>query len=106
MHGPPPTEGIIMTISNEAMQAAHAAICEENFDDCLEWRGKCVKAVEAAAPIIRAAALREAADAIRQDRPEMGPGILITEYRSGKRDGLTNAANICAARAAAVRGEG
>lgn len=39
-------------ISEEAVQAAHAAICEQNFDDCLEWRGRCVKAVEAAAPRI------------------------------------------------------
>lgn len=37
-------------IPHEAVQAAHAAICEQNFDDCLEWRGRCVKAVEAAAP--------------------------------------------------------
>lgn len=36
----------------KAVQAAHAAICEENFADCLEWRGKCVKAVEAAAPYL------------------------------------------------------
>ena len=43
-----------MTISNEAVEAAHAAICDQNLDDCLEWRGRCVKAVEAAAPIIRA----------------------------------------------------
>lgn len=35
-----------------AVQAAHAAICEQRLDDCLDpgWRGKCVKAVEAAAP--------------------------------------------------------
>jgi len=49
-----------MTITEEAVQAAHSAICEENLDDCLEWRGKCVKAVEAAAPLIRADAKREA----------------------------------------------
>lgn len=37
-------------IPEKAVQAAHSAICEQNFEDCLEWRGKCVKAVEAAAP--------------------------------------------------------
>lgn len=39
-------------IPQEAVQAAHSAICEQNLDDCLDpdWRGRCVKAVEAAAP--------------------------------------------------------
>ena len=39
-------------IPARAIQAAHAEICEQNIDDCLDhdWRGKCVKAVEAAAP--------------------------------------------------------
>jgi len=69
-------------IHDKAVQAAHAAICEQNIDDCLdpEWRGKCVKAVEAAAPyqeIARAAlesaaflaaqALEDAAEAIDAD---------------------------------------
>jgi hypothetical protein len=48
-----------MNISEEAVQAAHAAICEQNFDDCLEWRGRCVKAVEAAAPYMLAEAWAE-----------------------------------------------
>lgn len=44
-----------------AYEAAHAAICEQNIDDCLDpgWRGKCVKAVEAAAPYLQAAAWYE-----------------------------------------------
>lgn len=48
-----------MNIPYNAVQAAHAAICEQNFDDCLEWRGKCVKAVEAAAPHLMAKAWDE-----------------------------------------------
>lgn len=42
-------------IPTEAARAAHAAICEQNLDDCLDpdWRGKCVKAVEAAAQHIK-----------------------------------------------------
>jgi hypothetical protein len=28
--------------------AVHAAICEDSPEDCVEWRGACVKAVEAA----------------------------------------------------------
>lgn len=42
-------------IPEKAIQAAHAAICEQNLDDCLDsdWRGKCVKAVEAAAPYMQ-----------------------------------------------------
>jgi hypothetical protein len=47
-----------MVIPEKAIQAAHAAICEQNIEDCLDpdWRGKCVKAVEAAAPHMLAAA--------------------------------------------------
>ena len=42
-------------IPAKAIQAAHAAVCEQSLDDCLDpdWRGKCVKAVEAAAPHIK-----------------------------------------------------
>lgn len=42
----------MVNVPAEAVQAAHAAICEQNLDDCLDpdWRGKCVKALEAAAP--------------------------------------------------------
>lgn len=42
-------------IPEKAIQAAHAAVCEQSLDDCLDpdWRGKCVKAVEAAAPHIK-----------------------------------------------------
>lgn len=48
-------------IPEEAVRAAHAAICEQNIDDCLDpdWRGKCVKSVEAAAPYILAGSARE-----------------------------------------------
>lgn len=46
-----------MNIPKEAVEATHAAICEQNLEDCLEWRGRCVKAVEAAAPHMLAAAL-------------------------------------------------
>lgn len=55
-------------IPEKAIQAAHAAICEQNLDDCLDpgWRGKCVKAVEAAAPII----LSHEADRARLERIE------------------------------------
>lgn len=41
-----------MNISDEAVEAAHRAICDDGLDECLEWRGKCVKAVEAAAPYL------------------------------------------------------
>jgi hypothetical protein len=43
-----------MNIPMEAVRAAHSVICEQNIDDCLDpdWRGKCVKAVEAAAPFL------------------------------------------------------
>lgn len=52
-------------IPAKAIQAAHAAICEQNIDDCLDpaWRGKCVKAVEAAAPHMFAQALEDAVHA-------------------------------------------
>jgi hypothetical protein len=91
-----------MTITEEAVQAAHSAICEENLDDCLEWRGKCVKAVEAAAPLIRAdakgEALEEAADTFSARLPDgTGNGRLYNSYR---------VTELLRARAAAVRGEG
>lgn len=31
---------------DELAQVIHSRICEESLDDCLEWRGKCVKAAE------------------------------------------------------------
>lgn len=63
-------------IPTEAIIAAHAAICEQNLDDCLDpdWRGKCVKAVEAAAPYIQAEAWDRCVDS---DTPWINP------YRSG-----------------------
>lgn len=89
-------------IPEEAVQAAHAAICEQNLDDCLDpdWRGKCVKAVEAAAPHIRAQAFEDAATDIEDRRPEMGPQINITDYRRGRESALALAAHIMRARAA------
>jgi hypothetical protein len=58
-----------VVIPEGAVQAAHTAICEQNLDDCLDpdWRGKCVKAVEAATPSIRALAFAEA-DGVMVDR--------------------------------------
>lgn len=46
-----------------------------------------------------AGALREAAEAIEARRPEMGPGINITQYREGRNDAFALAADICNARA-------
>lgn len=43
-----------MNIPAEAVEAAHRAICKDTYEECQEWRGKCVKAVEAAAPHILA----------------------------------------------------
>lgn len=81
-------------IPTEAIVAAHAAICEQNLDDCMdpEWRGKCVKAVEAAAPHILAPAFDEGvkagadyrfklAHSIEHDTPEE-PCPIINPYRS------------------------
>lgn len=86
-------------IPEKAIQAAHAAICEQNLDDCLDpgWRGKCVKAVEAATPFILAQAFAEAAADIDERRPEQ---INITDYRRGREAALVLAAHICRARAA------
>ena len=74
------------------MQAAHSAICEDNLDDCLEWRGRCVKAVEAAAPHMMAQAFEEGqksgmrhADrlvaAAKIGRPELPGPISPNPYR-------------------------
>ena len=42
-----------MSIPDEAIEAAHRAICEDSYGECAEWHGKCVKAVEAAAPYVQ-----------------------------------------------------
>lgn len=34
------------TERDDLAQIIHSRICEESLDDCLEWRGKCVKAGE------------------------------------------------------------
>lgn len=46
-----------MNTMDSATLAAHAAICEDSPEDCLEWEGRCIKAVEAAAPHIIAATI-------------------------------------------------
>lgn len=46
-------------IPDAAVEAAHRAICEDDLDDCLDWRGRCVKAAEAAAPHLMAEAWLE-----------------------------------------------
>jgi hypothetical protein len=60
----------MVNVPVEAVKAAHSAICEQNLDDCLDpdWRGKCVKAVEAAAPYLRADAWDEGLTAGHHDR--------------------------------------
>ena len=52
----------------------------------------------------RAGALQEAANAIEALRPEMGPGINITQYREGRNDAFVRAADVCTARAVTERG--
>lgn len=70
-------------IAQEAIEAVHAAICEESLADHLDpmWRGRCVKAVEAAAPFLRAQALKDAATDFEDN---MG----VTEFdEHARRDG-------------------
>ena len=43
----------------------------------------------------KAQALRDAAEAIRSERPELGPHINVSEYRMGRHDGLTTPAALC-----------
>lgn len=45
-------------IPSKAIEAIHAAICEESFEDHMdpEWPGRCVKAAQAAAPHLMAEA--------------------------------------------------
>lgn len=59
-------------------------------------------AIAAAAPFIRAHALEEMAADIQERRPEMGPGINITDYRRGREAAFVLAVHICRARAAAA----
>lgn len=118
-----------MTISDEALEAAAKAIWEArpmervyeegspSYGAAKPWadikqyqRDRCMTlaryALEAAAPFIRAEALEEAAADIQASRPEMGPGINITQYREGRYDSLAWAAHRLRARAAAERGQG
>ena len=48
-------------IPRKAIEAIHAAICEESLEDHMDpaWPGRCVKAVQAAAPHLMAAAWGE-----------------------------------------------
>jgi len=41
-----------MNLLDKAIEAVHRAICEDSYEECLEWSGRCVKAIEAAAPYI------------------------------------------------------
>lgn len=45
-------------ISVEAVEAVHSLICEESLEDHMDpqWPGRCVKAVQAAAPALMRAA--------------------------------------------------
>lgn len=63
---------------NNAIEAIHAAICEDSLDECIEYRGQCVKAAEAGSEFIaaqaKAEALREAAEYIDAgDYADMNP---------------------------------
>ena len=74
-------------ITAKAIQAAHAAICEQNIDDCLDpdWRGKCVKAVEAAAPCLQVAAWHEGCKAGLSTNPGWeDEAIARNPYRTTK----------------------
>ena len=88
----------------EAIEAAHAAICEESLKDCLDpdWRGKCVRAVEAAAPYLRAQAL----DALAQQAYEEWRAADDDELRNGKAAIAGHAEDWLRARAVTERGEG
>lgn len=57
-------------------------------------------AIAAATPFIRAQAFAEAAADIQERRPEVGPGINITDYRRGREAAFVLAVHICRARAA------
>ena len=39
-----------MSIPDKAVVAVHRAICEDSLEECIEWDGRCVQAIEAAAP--------------------------------------------------------
>ena len=74
-------------IPRKAIEAIHAAICEESLEDHLdpEWPGRCVKAAQAAYPYIAAAVLNEAAESlIRQEFDEVTPRMLKNRARSYK----------------------
>jgi len=53
----------------EAELAIHVAICEDSPQHCNEWRGRCVKATEAVAPIIKRETLAKFGDRMGQFNP-------------------------------------
>ena len=74
-------------IPKKAVEAIHAAICEESLEDHMDpvWPGRCVKAAQAAYPYIAAAVLNEAAEsAIEQAFSEVTPKMLQNRARSYK----------------------
>jgi len=83
-----------MTISNEAVEAARLAYLSHRDKRTSNVSDAMQAALEAAAPIIRAEVLREAAYAIEALRPETGPGINITQYREGRNDAFVRAADV------------
>ena len=85
-------------IPRKAIQAIHAAICEESFEDHMdpEWPGRCVKAAQAAAPYLMAQAFNEGqtsgmrhADrlvaAAKIGRPDLPGPISSNPYREATR---------------------
>jgi len=74
-------------IPDKAVEAIHAAICEESLEDHMDpvWPGRCVKAVQAAYPHIAAAVLNDAAEsAIEQAFNEVTPRMLRNRARTYK----------------------
>jgi hypothetical protein len=98
---------------NEAVEAVHSRICEESLAEHMDpqWPGRCVKAVQAAAPHLTAQAFRDAADAIDAQRDESNPdrkpdeGWSVVDHRAGRFLGKTVAARMLRARAAALKGD-
>jgi hypothetical protein len=74
-------------IPRKAIQAIHAAICEESLEDHMDpaWPGRCVKAAQAAHPHIAASVLNDAAESlIKQQFDEVTPRMLQNRARSYK----------------------
>jgi len=74
-------------IPRKAIEAIHAAICEESLEDHMDpaWPGRCVKAAQAAHTHIAAAVLNDAAEsAIEQAFNEVTPRMLQNRARTYK----------------------